>query len=307
MNKTAHVYGGGSIKGAWQIGAINNVLSRGIYPEIITGISVGNLNANLLATRVGNYKQQYPNSDINWSVIIDYLKDFWFTNITSPKSIICKKSYLRLAIELFSGTFNGVTSTAPLRQLVNKNINSFRIHDSGIKVAIGCTDLIDGKLKYIRPSNINYKKYMLASSSIPFLMPLEKINSTYLTDGGLIDSAPIGRAIKMGAKKVIVFANHPEEVGVKDVNINNPIVFAERIMDIVVNNTLNNDIEQALLINELLSKNISCKKTEGKKYIDIKIIRPQSVIDVDINKFNSKDISEMYDNGWKEAEKIKLK
>ena len=74
MEKIAFVLGGGSIKGAWQIGAVNNVLDRGVYPDIVTGISVGNLNGNLLVSRVGEHYTNNPITSVDWSDVSDYLK-----------------------------------------------------------------------------------------------------------------------------------------------------------------------------------------------------------------------------------------
>ena len=42
------VLGGGSIKGAWQAGAIRAVLESGYQPDFITGISVGSINGPFL-------------------------------------------------------------------------------------------------------------------------------------------------------------------------------------------------------------------------------------------------------------------
>lgn len=306
MEKIAHVYGGGSIKGIWQCGAINNVLNRGIYPDIITGISVGNLNANLLANLVGKQHINNPNKPLNWHEIGVEFKKFWIDNITCPESIAIKKGALKLIWELVRGKFNGFTDTTPLRKLLQKTIELRYLERSGLKISSGCVNVAEGKIIYVDPSIQNYHQYIIASTVIPFMMPVEKIGMQNFIDGGLIDSAPIGQAIKMGATKIIVFANHPEKIGYRDINIHNPLVYADRITEIIVNNTINDDIVEAQLINELLSNNVVCKKTEGKKIIDIKIIRPQTTIELEIDKFNTNDIRENWELGWNEAESTKL-
>ena len=101
MGKVAYVLGGGSINGAWQIGAVNNVLESGIYPEIITGISVGNLNGNLLASQVGEYYINHPISEIDWNEISKSLKDFWFTNITCPNDLAHKKKRIKVVMGIY--------------------------------------------------------------------------------------------------------------------------------------------------------------------------------------------------------------
>jgi NTE family protein len=49
----ALVLGGGSMKGAFQVGVIQAVLENGFQPEMIYGISVGALNATFLANEAG--------------------------------------------------------------------------------------------------------------------------------------------------------------------------------------------------------------------------------------------------------------
>lgn len=47
----ALVLSGGSIKGAFQAGAIAGLLDAGFRPDIVTGISVGALNGGFLVSR----------------------------------------------------------------------------------------------------------------------------------------------------------------------------------------------------------------------------------------------------------------
>jgi len=306
MKKTAYVLGGGSIYGIWQMGAINNIISRGKFPEILTGISVGNLNANLIANKVGEHYNNYPNKEVDWNEVNIYLKNFWFENITCPDDIAYKKSVIKLLWELLRGKFNGFSDTKPLRNLINKNIQVRNIMRSRIKISSGCVNIEEGKILYTEPSMSNYNQFVLASSSIPFMMPIEQIGQLKYTDGGLIDSAPIGQAIKMGATEIIVFANHPEKVGHRAINHNNPLAFADRLMEIIVSNTLNNDIMEAQLINELLRDGVKCKRTENKEVIDIKVIRPKTRIDLKIDKFTKQDIKSTWQMGWNESECLKF-
>ena len=61
----ALVLGGGSIKGAFQAGAVAEVLARGLEPGIITGISVGALNGAYLTERAGRAAPAAP----GWNAI----------------------------------------------------------------------------------------------------------------------------------------------------------------------------------------------------------------------------------------------
>ncbi|WP_310590414.1 patatin-like phospholipase family protein [Dyadobacter sp. NIV53] len=59
----ALVLGGGSMKGAFQVGVIQAVLENGFEPEMIYGISVGALNATFLTNETGiqlKEKKKFP-------------------------------------------------------------------------------------------------------------------------------------------------------------------------------------------------------------------------------------------------------
>jgi len=288
MEKIAFALGGGSIKGIHQMGAINNCLERGFHPDLLTGISVGTMNANLLVNKVGQHYTNHPNKPVNWQEVSDYLKEFWLQNITCPEDIAKKKGILKILWEVVRGKFNSFSDTAPLRKLIEKTIEVRYLKQSGLKLSCGCVNLEEGKILYTNTDMQNYLQYILASTVIPFMMPVEEIGSLKFVDGGLVDSAPVGQAIKMGATKVIVIANHPERVGHRAINHNNPMEYADRLMEIIVNNTLNNDLMEAQLINEMLKKDIKCSRTEGKKIVDIHVIRPQNTLDLKIDNFTSR-------------------
>ena len=175
MEKIAYVLGGGSIKGAWQMGAINNVLESGMYPEIITGISVGNLNGHLLANKVGEHYTNNPSKIVKWQEVNDYLKDFWFTKITCPDDLAYKKNGLKLLWDIIRGKFNGFSDTTPLRKLINETIQLRYLERSKISISSGCVNIEEGKIVYTNLGMGNYNQYILASAAIPFMMPVEEI------------------------------------------------------------------------------------------------------------------------------------
>ena len=81
--KNALVLSGGSIRGAFQAGAIAHVLEKGFKPDGIYGTSVGSLNGGFLAERAGRSKTKEP----AWPAIGKELENFWLTNINSFKKI----------------------------------------------------------------------------------------------------------------------------------------------------------------------------------------------------------------------------
>jgi hypothetical protein len=73
-----------------------------------------------------------------------------------------------------------------------------------------------------------------------------------------------------------------------------------RIMDIVVNETVNNDIARMEEVNCQVPKKSNIIKKgihKGKKKIKYKIIRPQKELVVKIDKFKKEDIQKMIEQG----------
>ena len=68
MKKRALVLSGGSIKGAFQAGAIQQVLNEGFQPDIIHGISVGSLNGSFLVNETGKY-----NNGFDWKLSLIHI------------------------------------------------------------------------------------------------------------------------------------------------------------------------------------------------------------------------------------------
>jgi len=87
MKKVALVLSGGSIKGAFQAGAIKTILDNDYVPSSIHGISIGSLNGAFLANKAG----QDGNGQLPWKTYAQDLQDFWFEKITSFSAIGKKK------------------------------------------------------------------------------------------------------------------------------------------------------------------------------------------------------------------------
>src|SRR5438046_2192955 len=84
-SKRALVLSGGGIKGAFQAGAIAEVLSSGFQPAILVGTSIGALNAAFLADRAGS--SYLVNRHVDWRKLGESLEKFWRDRITGPDRI----------------------------------------------------------------------------------------------------------------------------------------------------------------------------------------------------------------------------
>lgn len=287
----ALVLSGGSIKGAWQAGAIRAVLENGFVPQIITGISVGAINGAYLANQAHDEK--------NWAKIGRDLFHFWEDEIKSPSDLITKKSALTLGFQILRKRFDGMVSVGPMRKLLYDTLDAKKIFNSPVKYFCGYSCLETGKIFYNTPY-LNLEN-ILASAAIPIILPVIQLDGTNSIDGGVIDSAPLKKAIDGGATEIICIATMPEKLTVLFDNWGDVLKYGNRLMDIISNNTLNNDIKEAQFINSFCPDGGTSKLDEpckGKRKIKLTIIRPSKQIKATIGDFDSGDIRAMIADGY---------
>lgn len=151
---------GGSIKGAFQAGALLALHEKGKLDQvrIAAGTSVGALNAFAL-------------SYLNAPELVDIYKSL------KKRSDVFKPSWWRL---------KGLYSTEPVNQLMMEAVrNKPKRFDS---VAV-CINLETGLQRYAHSDELGYHKYVQASAVIPFFMePVKGFESWY--DGGVFEHTP---------------------------------------------------------------------------------------------------------------------
>ncbi|MEE9443308.1 MAG: patatin-like phospholipase family protein [candidate division Zixibacteria bacterium] len=302
--KTALVLSGGSIKGAFQAGAIQEVLESGIKPTAIYGISVGSLNGGFLADKAGRDFAQ--SQSIDWPKIGEELADFWRTKITSFDKIGKKHGFFSLAKSLVFSTFDGMIDTKRLRDLINSIMTEENIQNAPIIYKAGTVNIANGKLILADKTTTNLVKYIIASTAIPVVMPVSMISKQPFVDGGVRDVATLNPAIEDGADEIICILCQPKDLSATSINLGKLEEFAERIMEIVVNETVNNDIEWAQYINEHCPEDgspVTSGPFEGYRHVKLTIIRPTGPLDIKLTDFNANDIKRIYDNGREIAKK----
>jgi len=299
--KRALVLSGGSIKGAFQAGAIQQVLNEGFEPEIIHGISVGSLNGSFLVNETGKQNNNY-----DWKQVGNTLVDFWKNEINQPSDLMKKKGFFKLAKELLFNRFDGIISNEPLEKLVKRMLSLENLRKSNIDFTAGAVDMVTGKLKSFNPSNPSLIDGIIASTTIPIMMPISHIGGVPYYDGGLRDVAPLKSVIEKGADEIVIILCQSENLTEKNFNTGKLMHLVSRIMDIVVNETVNNDIARMEDVNCQVPKKSNIIKRgfhKGKKKIKFRIIRPAKELIVKIDKFQKEDIQKMIEQGRLAAKK----
>ena len=286
------VLAGGSVKGAFQAGVMKAIMERGYQPDAVYGVSAGSLNAAYFVNQLG--LQAISGEPISFKDASQDLWDFWESRITSPESLSKPFNIFQLGLSALRKKFKGLVDTMPLRNLLTEVLSVRNLHASPIDLKIGAVNIIDGTMYYVDTSEEYFLDYLMASSAVPILMPVVKINGETrrsFLDGGLRDVAPIKKAVDDGASHIVCISCHMESIEGGYFDSGDLLALVDRVMDIAVNEILNADIKEVMISNTT---------------IDIQSIRPPQPLTIDIQNFNKMDIRRMLELGYQVGQDIKI-
>ena len=286
------VLAGGSVKGAFQAGVMKAMMERGYQPDAVYGVSVGSLNAAYFVNQLG--MQALTGGPISFTDASQDLWDFWETRITSPKSLSKPFNIFQLGLTALRKKFKGLVDTQPLRNLLTEVLSIHNLHASPISLKIGAVNIMDGTVYYVDASEEYFLDYLMASSAVPILMPVVKINGETrrsFLDGALRDVAPIKKAVDDGASHIVCISCHMESIEGGHFDSGDLLALVDRVMDIAVNEILNADIKEVMISNTT---------------IDIQSVRPLQPLTIDIQNFNKMDIRRMLELGYQVGQDIKI-
>lgn len=235
--KKAIVLSGGGSKGAYQIGVWKALRKLKISYDIVTGTSVGALNAALFVQQ-DYWRGLWLWFNMDFKLIFDDKIDADYSTKEGKNVIL--KTYAQAVVD-------GGMNIERLERTVEKSLNVKKIYSSLIDLGIVTVKLPTLKPILLQKKDIpkhQLKDYLIASASCFPAFQKKKIGDDSYIDGGLYDNLPINLAIEMGATEVI--AVDLEEVGfkkkVKDASI--PITYIKP----------NNDIGSFLVFNKTMAR-----------------------------------------------------
>lgn len=303
----ALVLTGGSIKGAFQAGALADVLDRGFVPDVIYGISVGALNGTFLADRAG--RQATDGAPPRWPELGAELEAFWRRRVTRPADLVRERPATALGLALLTRRFDGLVDTRPLRELVRGEVSMPRIRAAPVHLQVGAVNMRTGAIVYAGPDRTAFLDYVLASTAIPVVMPLvdapdgaDGAVRAPFYDGGLRDIAPVGHAINEGATKVLVIACQSAEADPVDFARGDLMRVMERVMSVVTSEILDNDLRMLEQVNRLVEEfgtgGVLVTKERSWRRIEARIVRPaKGALTADLRSFTRADVDEMLRKG----------
>lgn len=184
--RTAFVFGGGGRWGAVEVGMLQALAESEIRPDLVLGTSIGAFNGSVVADdsgpegvqRLRDLWSEIGVANIFKGGLVDRMK-----NVATLKPAIHETDELRLILQHVHGTARRIEDLSVPFQCVAASIQHSAEHW-----------FTDGPLI----------EAILASSAIPALFPPVEIDGEHFYDGGLVNSVPVGRAVKLGASRIFV-------------------------------------------------------------------------------------------------------
>ena len=189
--KLAFVLAGGGARGALQAGALRALYEAGYRPDLVTGTSIGAINAAILARRGFT------------PAALDALESAWRH---AAHANLTPNNYVGLTLRALLG--RGTSAT-------EENIRAFLIAQgitceltfgelSGVPIRIVAADLRSGQtVIYGANSEEHLLEAVLASAAIPPWVEPLKTSERLLLDGGAVSNLPIEPALRAGATEII--------------------------------------------------------------------------------------------------------
>ncbi|HWD54845.1 MAG TPA: patatin-like phospholipase family protein [Acidimicrobiales bacterium] len=184
--KRAFALSGGGNLGAMQAGGMRALIEAGIEPELLTGSSIGALNAAFYATHPGVVGCKAL--EIAWS---DMRRQDVF------------RFELSRAIAGFVGLRDHLVTTKRLKMIIHEWLGIERIEEADIPFAAVATDALTGDIVLMQHGDV--ASALLASAAIPGVFPPVLRDGRWLVDGSLSAGCPATEALDLGAEEVFAF------------------------------------------------------------------------------------------------------
>lgn len=201
------VFQGGGALGAYQGGVFAALADAGARPDWIAGISIGAINAALIA---GNAPERRSAS----------LAEFWEKVSSSiPFGPLLPGDIFRTAFNETSATSSalfgipgfflprlptsyllpsptpadlGYYDTGPLRETLERLIDFDRLNDGGMRVSLGAVNVASGNFRYFDTADTRLgPEHVMASGALPPGFPPVEIDGEWYWDGGLVSNTPL--------------------------------------------------------------------------------------------------------------------
>jgi NTE family protein len=181
----AFVLGGGGVLGAVEVGMLRALFRAGIRPDLVLGTSIGAVNGALVAAD--------PTE-----AVTNRLVRLW----ASPEASEVYGDSVARQLRRFAARTH-LHSPRPLRRLLEAELGEHTTF-ADLKVPFHCCAASIERAAEHWFSDGPLVPAVLASASVPGLLPPAQIDGEHFIDGGIVNSIPIGAAVDRGAAQIFV-------------------------------------------------------------------------------------------------------
>jgi NTE family protein len=264
--KTALVLSGGGARGAFQAAVEKYAREeKGYTWDIIAGVSVGALNATMVAM------EKYQRLWEIWNTISnDQVYTGGFNACSAIKVAFGAKSFC---------------GNEPLWKMLQAELDATLIKAD---LRIGAVSLITGEYVEFNKTEPQFAEAVLASTVMPIVWAPVDISDVYpcMVDGGVRNITPIGDVLNAAPDEIVIINCGPQAETCLICSPGNILDIAMRTLDILLNEVFRNDVQNFLRINALVKEAAAQgvilhnpKNGTPLKYYECKIIEPGFPLD----------------------------
>ncbi|WDZ85086.1 patatin-like phospholipase family protein [Micromonospora cathayae] len=181
----AFVLGGGGVLGAVEVGMLRALFRAGIRPDLVLGTSIGAVNGALVAAD--------PTE-----AVTDRLVRLW----ASPEASEVYGDSVARQLRRFAARTH-LHSPRPLRKLLENELGAETTFADLAVPFRCCAANIERAAEHWFGTGLVVPA-VVASASVPGLLPPAQIDGQHYVDGGIVNSIPIGEAVTLGAARIFV-------------------------------------------------------------------------------------------------------
>ena len=205
--RVALVLQGGGALGAYQAGVYQALHEADVQPDWISGVSIGAINAALIAgnpperrlerlnafwnsvtarsafafTPDGHVFRQMRNAASSWMSTVMGQPNFFKPRFPGPWFSVP-------GAEAATSYYD----TAPLVQTLRELVDFDLINSQDIHFSVGAVNVASGNFRYFdNTRNVIGPEHILASGALPPAFPMVKIDGEYYWDGGIVSNTPL--------------------------------------------------------------------------------------------------------------------
>ncbi len=217
----ALVLQGGGALGSYQAGVIEGLADAAIEIDWIAGISIGAINAALVA---GNPPERRVAAlRTFWDKLSSAMPSFPIGSNARFRETLHEMSAALVAVQGVPGFFRprlippllavpgscaalSYYDTAPLRETLDALVDWDLLNDGPIRIAVGAVDVESGNFKYFdsRDERLD-ARHIMASGALPPGLPPVEIDGCWWWDGGLVSNTPLTHLLDRQDSAMLVF------------------------------------------------------------------------------------------------------